>query len=170
MDAGQQDAARKKVFDLIKSIEVAQMVTVDSERQAALEADGRQAGQRSDDLWFFTSAASGKIGELEHNHEVLLTYSDPSRQNYVSIEGEGEVVRDPAKTQELWSEASAGLVPERVVGPGHRARAREDARGDLLGRAVEQVPHGLRLRQGRRDRRAAPSRDGDVGHVEVGKP
>jgi general stress protein 26 len=109
--------AHDKVFDLIKNIRVAQLVTTDT--TGKLHARPMVAQQERFDgvLWFFTSAGSGKIDQIEHNPDVLLGYSDPSGQNYVSVVGTAEIVRDRAKVRELWSEPVRVWFPKGADDP-----------------------------------------------------
>jgi general stress protein 26 len=104
--------AQDKVWEMIRDVEVAMMVTLDEQ--------GRFRGRpmRAVDtkhfdgtLWFFTDQPSPKTDEASHDPRVLLAYSDPSRQNYVSLFGEAEVLRDPAKQKELWSEPLRAWFP-----------------------------------------------------------
>jgi general stress protein 26 len=78
-------------------------------------------------LWFFTDQPSPKAEEVRHDPRVLLAYSDPSKQNYVSLFGEGQVMRDPAKQKELWSEPLRAWFPD---GP-------EDPKAGLLKVTIE---------------------------------
>ena len=121
-------AARDKVWDMIRDIEVAIMVTVDE--QGRLRGRPMRAVKVKDftgTLWFFTSQPSPKAEEIGHDGRVLLAYSNPSSQDYVSVSGEATVMRDPAKQKELWSE------PLRVWFPG----GPEDPRAALLKVEVE---------------------------------
>lgn len=105
-------AAQEKVWAMIRDVEVAMLVTMDEEgrfRGRPMRAVKHEAG---DVLWFFTRQASPKVQEARQDERVLLAYADPRGQNYVSISGTAEVVRDPAKQKELWSE------PLRVWFPG----------------------------------------------------
>jgi general stress protein 26 len=97
MNPQDEDAALEKVFDLVKSIQVAQMVTVAVEGKLRSRPMVAVQERFASELWFFTSAASAKIGDLEANREVLLTYSAPSKQNYVSVEARS---RQSAETVE----------------------------------------------------------------------
>ena len=55
-------------------------------------------------LWFFVSASSPKIDELKREHgTVCVSYADPAKQDYVSISGRGEIVRDRERMKSLWS-------------------------------------------------------------------
>jgi hypothetical protein len=74
-------AARDKVWELIRDVEVATLVTVDAEghlrgrpmRAAKLqEFDGT--------LWFFTGDNTPKTEEIRNDERVLLAYSDPPRR------------------------------------------------------------------------------------------
>ncbi|WP_149537295.1 pyridoxamine 5'-phosphate oxidase family protein [Siccirubricoccus phaeus] len=104
--------AKRKVWDMIKDVEVAMMVTQDSEGR--FRGRPMRAVNREFDgvLWFFATAGAPVTGETAEDGRVLLAYADPRGQNYVSIYGTAEVVKDPAKQKQLWSE------PLRVWFPG----------------------------------------------------
>ncbi len=165
MDAQQQDAAQQKVFDLVKSIEVAQMVTIGADGRMRSRPMVAQQDAFAGELWFFTSATSGKLDELEANREVLLTYSDPSKQTYVSIEGDGELVRDAQKVRDLWKEPMRVWFPKGPSDPDIalvRVRMREARYWDAPSSAfvlaygyVKAVTTGQR------------PNPGEVGHVEI---
>ncbi len=105
-------ATQQKVWDMIRDVEIAMMVTMDDEgrfrgrpmRAVKQEFDGV--------LWFFTQAGSPKTDEVKEDERTLLAYADPHKQNYVSLSGHAQVVKDVAKQKELWSE------PLRVWFPG----------------------------------------------------
>ena len=110
-------AAQSKVWEMVKDIEVAMMVTRDEEghfRGRPMRAV--QQGQ-GDVLWFFTQGGSPKTGEVQEDERVLLAYSDPGGQNYVSISGTAQVVRDVAKQKELWSEPLRVWFPQGAEAP-----------------------------------------------------
>ena len=104
--------AKRKVWEMIKDIDIAMMVTQDDQgrfrgrpmRSVNKEFDGV--------LWFFATAGSPVTGEANSDGRVLLAYSDPRRQDYVSIYGSVELVRDVEQQKRLWSE------PLRVWFPG----------------------------------------------------
>ncbi len=110
-------AAQQKVWDMIRDAEVAMMVTMDEEgrfrsrpmRAVMQEFDGV--------LWFFTEAGSPKAAEVAQDERVLLTYADPRRQNYVSVAGTAELVRDREKQKQLWSEPLRTWFPSGAEDP-----------------------------------------------------
>jgi general stress protein 26 len=104
--------AQIKVWKMIESVEVAMMVTMDGDgrfRSRPMRAVGRHEG---DTLWFFSQAGAPVTSEARQDERVLLAYADPRSQNYVSLSGNAEVVRDKGKQKALWSE------PLRVWFPG----------------------------------------------------
>ncbi len=103
---------RDKVWDMIKDIKVAMLVTMDHEGHHFARPMVAQEPDDRHDLWFFTSADSPKITEIEHNHDVLLSYSAPDKNQYISISGQAQVVQDRAKIHELWSESLKAWWPK----------------------------------------------------------
>lgn len=121
-------AARDKVWEMIRDVAIATMVTVDDQgRLRGRPMRAVQLKQFDNTLWFFTSQPSPKTDEISHDGRVLLAYADPSDQNYVSVSGMAQVVRDPARQKELWSE------PLRTWFPG----GPEDPKAALLKVEVE---------------------------------
>jgi general stress protein 26 len=93
---------RQKVWELIKDIGIALLTTHSADGK--LHSRPLAASQKDFDgqLWFITQDGSPKISELLANSNVLLAYSDPKSQRYVSVSGTAEVRIDPAKVKEIW--------------------------------------------------------------------
>lgn len=108
---------RQKVWELIKDIRVALLVTTgDGGRlhgrpMAAMNKDFDGA------LWFASREGAPKLGEISGNTNVLLAYSEPKNQNYVSVSGSATVVRDTTKVKELWSEPARVWFPKGPEDP-----------------------------------------------------
>ena len=64
------------------------------------------------ELWFASRASTPKLDEIKSESHVLLAYSEPKSQNYVSVSGTASVVRDTAKVKELWSEGARVWFPK----------------------------------------------------------
>jgi general stress protein 26 len=109
--------SRKKVWDLIKDIKYAMMVTVGEDGHLFSRPMVAQKPDEHEDLWFFTSADSPKVQEIKARPDVLLSYAAPEDNNYVSVSGEAAIVRDPAKIDELWSESLKAWFPEGKKDP-----------------------------------------------------
>ena len=105
-------AGAEKLYDLIKDVKICMMTTVEpdgslhSRPMYCMEADA--AG----DLWFFTKLQSPKVTEISKDGQVNLGYSNPSKQDYVSVSGRAEIVRDRAKIDEKWSAPLKAWFPD----------------------------------------------------------
>lgn len=117
MQTRSDQEAHEKVFDLIKDIRVAQLVTTDASGKLRARPMVAQQEKFEGVLWFFSSSGSGKIDEIEHHPEVLVAYSDPRGQNYVSVVGTAQIVKDRNKVRELWSEPMRVWFPKGVDDP-----------------------------------------------------
>ena len=53
-----------------------------------------------------------KLGEIAGDEHVLLAYSEPKDQNYVSVSGTATTTQDRAKIKELWSEPMRVWFPK----------------------------------------------------------
>ena len=104
--------AKRKVWAMIKDIAVAMMVTQDG--QGRFRARPMRAANREFDgvLWFFAAIDGNVSDEAAKDDRVLLAYADPDSQNYVSVFGKAETLRDPERQKQLWAE------PMRVWFPG----------------------------------------------------
>ncbi len=103
---------RQKVWELIKDIRIALMVTTGDGGQMR----GRPMAAMNKDfdgtLWFASREGAPKLGEIADNTHVLLAYSEPKSQNYVSVAGNATLTRDSAKVKALWSEPMRVWFPK----------------------------------------------------------
>ena len=117
-EAKTEHEQREKVREMIKDVKTAVLVTHgDGDKlrgrpmvAAGLDPDGKT-------LWFFSNSGTEKTEEINRNNRVLLSYSDPSSQNYVSISGTAKVVRDVAKQKEYWQESMRTWFPQGAEDP-----------------------------------------------------
>ncbi|MBV9395750.1 MAG: pyridoxamine 5'-phosphate oxidase family protein, partial [Methylobacteriaceae bacterium] len=113
--SGMSNAAedRQKVWELIKGIHVAMLVTQDAGHK--LSARPMAAANRDfkdGTLWFFAREGSPKLDELAESRNVLVAYAHPGKQDYVSLSGMARVVRDQKRVKELWSEPARVWFPK----------------------------------------------------------
>jgi general stress protein 26 len=54
-------------------------------------------------LWFFTSISSPKVAEIDQHRFVNVSYANPARNDYVSISGTTQILRDRPRMEELWT-------------------------------------------------------------------
>ncbi len=117
-DSPDQNEKIKKLRELIKDIDIGMLTTIDEDgslhsrpmsTNSQVEFDG--------DLWFFANASSHKVTEVEHDRHVNVSFSDPHKQQYVSISGRATLVRDRNKIQELWKPELKAWFPQGVDEP-----------------------------------------------------
>lgn len=85
--------------------------TLRSRPLATMQMDAQGA------LWFFTGQSSPKVHEVEAHRQVNVTYARPDRQDYVSISGTAETVRDRQKMQQLWTPWIKPWFPQGLDDP-----------------------------------------------------
>lgn len=108
--------AKAKLWSMVKGIGFAMLTTEDG---GSLRARPMVAAQKEFDgtLWFFTRASSHKVDEVEREHQVGITYADPSSQNYVSLSGAARLLRDKATLTQHWTEAMRTWFPKGIDDP-----------------------------------------------------
>jgi len=93
----------EKLRALIKDIDFCMLTTIDEKG----DPHSRPMSSNGDidpngDLWFFTSASSHKVDEVNNSPKVNVSFADPDNQRYVSVTGVAQLVRDREKIDELW--------------------------------------------------------------------
>lgn len=112
-----RDEAIVKLNELIHDIRIAMLTTQTPEGSLRGRPMATQEAPFDGNLWFFTSAESPKVDEIEDEHHVQLSYASPEDNRYVSVSGRATVVRDRAKAQELWSPAMKAWFPGGLDDP-----------------------------------------------------
>ena len=107
---------KQKVWELIKDVGIALMVTNADEgmRGRPMAAINKEF---SGELWFATRDETPKTAEIAREDHVLLAYSEPKSQNYVSVAGRATIVHDTAKVRELWTEGLRVWFPKGADDP-----------------------------------------------------
>ncbi len=103
---------QRKLNRLIKDIGTAMLTTVGPDGSLRSRPMVTQtAGLENGELWFFTADDSGKVAEIEAEHEVNLAYAEPKEQRYVSLSGTAALKRDPARARRLWNSEVKAWFP-----------------------------------------------------------
>ena len=105
--------ARSRLWNLVKDIRFAMFTTRHPNGHLHSRPMTTQNSKIDEDssLWFFMSRGGDPVEELMTDPTVNLVYADPGEDIYVSISGTAEVVRDAAKTRELWSKMAESWFP-----------------------------------------------------------
>ena len=117
METTKDYGERQKVWEMIKDIRISIMVTYDEEGNLSSRPMSAHQEEFEGSLWFFTNVNSLKIDHIEGNQNILLGYSNPDKNEYVSINGTAEIVRDTEKSKQLWSEMLRTWFPKGADDP-----------------------------------------------------
>ena len=111
------DEAVKTLGKLILDIKFAMLTT--AEPDGTLRSRPMATQQKDFDgvLWFFTKSTTPKVDEVQKDHHVNVSYSQPDKNQYVSVSGLATLVHDKAKEKELWSPAYTAWFPKGLDDP-----------------------------------------------------
>ncbi|MBD2104980.1 pyridoxamine 5'-phosphate oxidase family protein [Leptolyngbya sp. FACHB-261] len=108
----------KKLREMIKDIEYGMLTTLDETGKLHSRPMSTNGHVEFDgDLWFFTYASSHKVVEVEQNHQVNVSFSAPNKQQYVSMSGTAQLVRDRNKLEQLWQPQLTAWFPKGLEEP-----------------------------------------------------
>jgi len=114
--ADNRNEAVKKLNELIEGIDFCMLTTMDGGYLRSRPMS-TQKFEFNGDLWFFTSDDTHKMDEIKADNRVNVAYSKPDDNCYVSVSGSGEMVKDRAKIEELWSPILKAWFPEGLGDP-----------------------------------------------------
>jgi len=107
----------RKLGEMIKEIKFAMLTTAEPDGTLRSRPMATQATEFNGELWFFTAASAPKVGEIEQDHHVNLSYAAPDKNLYVSVSGKARMVRDKQKAEELWNPAYKAWFPKGLDDP-----------------------------------------------------
>jgi general stress protein 26 len=116
MTDSRQDAI-KKLAGIIKEIKFAMLTTVAEDGTLRSRPMATQQQEFDGDLWFFTRADSEKVQQAQHEEHVNVAYANPDDQQYVSVNGRAQLIRDRAKIEELWNPIYKAWFPNGLDDP-----------------------------------------------------
>lgn len=112
-----QQSDYQKLAELIKDIRVAMLTSVEPDGTLHTRPLATLNTDVDEELWFFTKIASAKVDEIERDMRVSVSYSDTENDTYVVVSGTAQVMRDAAKTKELWTPMARAWFPEGLDDP-----------------------------------------------------
>jgi general stress protein 26 len=103
---------QKKIAELVKDISIAMMTTVAKDGTMSSRPMAVQHKPFDGALWFLTRSHSDKIGEVEHDQHVTLTFAEPKDSKYITLKGRASISEDRAKIKELWNPLYKAWFPK----------------------------------------------------------
>jgi general stress protein 26 len=113
-----QEDKLRKLREIVKAVDICMLTTMDEhgDLHSRPMSNNREV-ELDSDLWFFTYGSSHKVNEVGRVPKVNASFADVDAQQYASLTGRAEVVRDRAKIEELWKPQLRAWFPEGVETP-----------------------------------------------------
>jgi general stress protein 26 len=112
------DGNVQKIAKMIHGIDFAMLTTVNDDGHLHSRPMSTQQVEFDGTVWFFTYEDTPKAQDIRRNPQVNVAYADPKKQDYVSLAGRAEIVKDRAKMEELWEAPLKAWFPQGVDTPG----------------------------------------------------
>ena len=106
----------EKLKGMLEGIDFAMLTTMAGNKFRSRPMSTQEMDENGD-LWFFTSDDTHKVEEIEADDRVLVAYSQPDDNTYVSVFGRAKLVKDRAKIEELWNPVHKAWFPEGLDDP-----------------------------------------------------
>ena len=101
----------EKLKGMLEGIDFAMLTTIANNKLRSRPMSTQEMDENGD-LWFFTSDETHKVEEIEKDDRVLVAYSAPDDNTYVSVFGHAKISHDRAKIEELWNPVHKAWFPE----------------------------------------------------------
>ncbi len=108
------DATEDHVWEMIEEIGIGMLTTWTGTRLRARPM-ATYPDPAEDCVWFLTDKRGGKDEEITENPKVCVAFAKQKSQDYVSLSGRAEIVRDQSKIEDLWNQYAQTFWPD---GPG----------------------------------------------------
>lgn len=110
----------KNIKDLKKKIEdvrICMFTTLDAEGRFSSRPMGTVQVEPDGSIWFFTNEYSLKSQEISRDNEVSLSYSSPSNNTYLYVNGKAELVDDDKRKRAYFTPPVEIWFPDGVEDP-----------------------------------------------------
>ena len=135
-----------KLREIVKAVDICMLTTLDErgDLHSRPMSNNREV-EFDGDLWFFTYGSSHKVDEVGRVPKVCASFADIDGQQYASVTGWAEVVRDRAKIEELWQPQLKAWFPEGAETPDIALLKVEAERAEYWDGSQSMVAHAVSL-------------------------
>lgn len=107
----------KELTQTIQSIKFGMLTTIGKDHKIHSRPMTTNEVEEEGYLWFFTSVKSELIKDISLEDGVQLSYAEPSKNIYISINGDAEIINSEEKKVELWNPMAKAWFPKGVEDP-----------------------------------------------------
>lgn len=137
-----------KLREIIKKVDICMLATSHGDGSLHSRPMSNNKDVEFDgDLWFFAHASSHVVDDIERQPQVSAGFADVGAQRYASLSGKAEIVRDRARTEELWQPVMKAWFPDGPQSPdlalikvhAERAEYWDASKGGIVAQAISLV-------------------------------
>jgi len=103
--------------EMAESVRTCMFTTFSSDEEFGSRPMGTAKIEDDGSIWFFTNEYSPKSKEISKDNNVLLAYSDPSKNTYLTVKGKAELVDDNVRKEAYFSPFVKAWFPEGTKDP-----------------------------------------------------
>jgi len=103
--------------EMAESVRTCMFTTFSSGGEFGSRPMGTAKVEDDGSLWFYTNEYSPKSKEISKENNVLLAYSDPSNNTYLTVKGKAELVDDKVRKEAYFSPFIKAWFPDGIEDP-----------------------------------------------------
>ena len=107
----------KSIVSKIQDIKVGMFTTMCKDNQLRGRPMTTCEVEEDGFLWFFTSINSKLIDDLIEQDNVSISYTNISKNQYISVKGQAILVRSKTKIEKLWNPLAKAWFPQGLEDP-----------------------------------------------------
>ena len=112
-----REEAIAKIATMIKGARISMLTTIVEDGDLHSRPMANVESDFDGNIWFFTAKSSPKVHDIENKPAVNVAFSDPEKQNYISLAGRAELIIDRALFEKYWSKAYEAWFPDGLEDP-----------------------------------------------------
>ncbi|SER20894.1 pyridoxamine 5'-phosphate oxidase family protein [Pedobacter rhizosphaerae] len=103
--------------EMAESVRICMFTTFSKDDEFGSRPMGTAKIEEDGSLWFFTNEYSLKSKEVSKENNVLLAYSDPGNNTYLTVKGVAELVDDRVRKEAYFSPFIKAWFPDGIDDP-----------------------------------------------------
>ena len=107
-----EPGSKERLMELLKDVRIAMMSTRGSDGHFHSRPMATSDIAFDGALYFLSNDHSGKVMDLERDKDTILTYANESKQLYIALRGDAEVITDKDAIKQHWTASARGWFPK----------------------------------------------------------
>jgi len=103
--------------EMAESVRTCMFTTVSTSDEFGSRPMGTAKIEEDGSIWFYTNEYSLKSKEISKENNVLLAYSDPSKNTYLTVKGKAELVDDSVRKEAYFNPFIKAWFPDGPEDP-----------------------------------------------------